>query len=113
MAKSKTTSTAKASQYPKVYVGESKIHGKGLFAKETIKKGELIGKVKSKPAKKDGPHVLWLDEGKRPRQVTCDLRFINHSKKPNAAYYDDLTVVALKAIKEGQEILHNYGDDWE
>lgn len=113
MAKSEVSARNQSNQQPKVYVDESGIHGKGLFAKEKIKKGELIGKVKSKAAKKDGPYVLWLDEGKRPRQVTCDLRFINHSKKPNAAYYDDLTVVALRAIKEGQEITHNYGDDWE
>ena len=97
----------------KVYVADSGIHGKGLFAKDKIAKGELIGKVKSKAAKKDGPYVLWLEDANKPREVTCELKYINHSRKPNAAYYDDLTVVALKAIKPGDEITHHYGDDWD
>ena len=97
----------------KVYVADSGIHGKGLFAKSKIKKGELIGKVKTKAAKKDGPYVLWIEDANKPREVTCELKYINHSTKPNAAYYDDLTVVALKAIKEDEEITHHYGDDWD
>ena len=34
-------------------------------------------------------------------------------KQPNVAYYDDLTVVTLKAVKAGAELLHDYGDEWE
>ena len=49
---------------PPVYVENSKIHGKGLFASRDIKKGELIGKFKCKLAKNDGPHVLWMEEDK-------------------------------------------------
>jgi len=30
--------------------------------------------------------------------VKCDLRFINHSDEPNAAYYDTLEVCALTDI---------------
>jgi len=96
----------------KIYAGESGIHGRGLFAGQTIKAGELIGKVKRKRAKKDGPHVLWVSEDEG-YQVDGLLKYINHSLKPNAAYYDDLTVVALKNIPKDVEITHNYGDDWE
>jgi len=46
---------------PKVVVKESQLHGKGLFAGEVINKGQLIGKVKGRKTRKDGPHVLWLD----------------------------------------------------
>ncbi len=90
-----------------VYVDESSIHGKGLFAQCDIPKGTVLGVVKGVPAKKDGPYVLWLsaDEGIR---VRCHLRFINHSKKPNAAYYDTLEVITLRRIREGEEITHNY-----
>ncbi|WP_290538538.1 MULTISPECIES: SET domain-containing protein [Alcanivorax] len=95
-------------------VRHSTVHGRGLFASQPIKKGTELGLCKTKAAKKEGPYVLSLDdEGKERYRVLCDLRFINHGKKPNVAYYDDLTVVALKSIKAGEELLHDYGDDWD
>ena len=57
--------------------------------------------------------MLWLDdEGEERYRVLCDLRFINHNKRANVAYYDDLTVVALKNIKAGDELFHDYGEEW-
>lgn len=94
-----------------VEVKESAIHGKGLFAKVNIKKDTLIGHLEGKAVKRDGPHVLWTSNGKF--KVENDLKFINHNKKPNVAYYDDLTVVSLKAIKAGTELVHDYGEDWD
>ncbi|MGB0768319.1 MAG: SET domain-containing protein [Phycisphaeraceae bacterium] len=91
-------------------VRESPLHGRGLFATQFIPEDTVIGWLKTKKAKKkkrDGPYVLWID-GKKPVRVTCDLRFINHSNTPNAAYYDDLSVMALRDIEPGEEILHNY-----
>ncbi len=90
-----------------VYVDKSTIHGKGLFAKCDIPKGTVLGVVEGVPAKKDGPYVLWLNEAEGIR-VRCDLRFINHSEKPNAAYYDSLEVITLRKIRRGEEITHNY-----
>lgn len=95
-----------------VEVKDSGIHGKGLFSKRAIKKDTVIGRLEGKPCKNDGPHVLWMNEGKDKFKVTNDLKFINHSKKANVAYYDDFTVVALKNIKKGDELVHDYGDDW-
>lgn len=92
-------------------VGESKIHGKGLFATETIKKGSVIGYCKTRKTKKEGSYTLWL--GKGPVDVTCRLKYINHNRKPNVAYFDDLSVVALRKIKAGQELTHHYGEDWD
>ena len=81
-------------------VRRSAVHGRGLFASLPIKKGTELGLCKTKPAKKDGPYVLSLDdEGNERYRVLCDLRFINHGKKPNVAYYDDLTVVVLKTVE--------------
>lgn len=94
-------------------VKESPLHGRGLFATKHIPAGEVIGWLKIKKAKKsklDGPYVLWVD-GKKPVRVTCDLRFINHSNKPNAVYYDDLSVMSLRDIQPGEEIVHNYMGD--
>ena len=97
----------------KLYVvKKSAIHGKGLFAQNKINKGDLIGTIKYNPVKKDGPYVLWLDE-KIGIKVNSDLKYINHNPKPNACYCEDLQVVALKNIKPGEEITHDYGADWK
>ena len=90
-----------------VYVDKSPIHGKGLFAKRDIARGTVIGVVDGVPAKRNGPYVLWLSEEEGIR-VRCDLRYINHSDKPNAAYCDTLEVIALRDIRRGEEITHNY-----
>jgi hypothetical protein len=95
-----------------VYVASSGIHGMGLFARKTINKGEILGEIKRVIAQDhDGPHVLWVDEI-TPIQVEGILKYINHSSNPNVAYYDDLTVVALRKINKGDELTHNYGESW-
>jgi len=89
------------------YVAQSKIHGKGLFARAPIKNGEIIGWLEGKPSREDGSYVLWIS-AKRGFEVTCKLKYIIHSNEPNACYYDDLSVVALCDIEAGEEITHNY-----
>ncbi len=93
-------------------VANSAIHGKGLFATTRIKKGTLIGNVKGKKTKRNGDYVLWISD-KQGFLVQNEMKYINHSSKPNAAYYDDLTVVALKNIKAGEEITHHYQMDFD
>jgi SET domain-containing protein len=95
-----------------VYVDDSSIHGKGLFAKTFIPSGTVIGVVQGLPAKTDGDHVLWISET-NGIHVLCDLRYINHSDTPNAAYYDNLEVCAMRDIAPGEEITHDYGAGWE
>ncbi len=95
-------------------VKKSKIHGRGLFARRWIARGTVLGKCRTRRHENQSPtpHTLWLDE-KNTVEVLCKFRYINHSKTPNVAYYDDLTVVALKPIKPGDELAHDYGDAWE
>jgi len=92
-------------------VKKSDIHGKGLFAQCNIKKDTILGTLVCKPTREEGPYVLWVNE-KLSVRVECDLKYINHNASPNACYYEDLQVVALKNIKKGEEITHNYGEDW-
>jgi len=92
---------------PLIYVADSPIHGRGLFARKYIGAGELIGVLNGAPTSTDGEHVLWLDE-ENGFHVQCDFRFINHSDEPNAAYYDTLEVWALTDIAPGEEITHDY-----
>ncbi len=89
------------------YVDESPIHGKGLFARRLIMEGEVIGVVDGEETVTDGIYVLWVND-ERALEVKCDLRFINHSDNPNAAYYDTLEVCALRDISPGEEITHDY-----
>ena len=89
------------------YVNDSKIHGMGLFARVDIPKNTIIGIIQGKPCKRDGAHVIWLSET-QGFKVSCNLKYINHADKPNACYYDDLTVVALRKIKADEEITHDY-----
>ena len=95
-----------------VFVDDSPIHGKGLFAKTFISSGSVIGVVRGQPTTTDGDHVLWIDEN-NGFHVQCDMRYINHSDSPNAAYYDSLEVCAMRDIQAGEEITHNYGAGWE
>jgi len=90
-----------------INVAASDIHGLGLFASSPIDAGTTIGWAQVRPADRDGAHVLWLSET-RAVEVTCDLKYINHSDRPNACYYDDLSVVALHDIEIGEEITHDY-----
>jgi len=46
---------------PFIYVDDSPVHGKGLFARKYIGAGELIGVLDGVPTSSDGEHVLWLD----------------------------------------------------
>lgn len=93
------------------YVADSGIHGKGLFAAETIKKDTIIGYLDGVHTQQDGMYVLWIDE-ETGFEVSCVLKYINHSDTPNACYYDDKSVVALRDIQQGEEITHNYEADW-
>jgi SET domain-containing protein len=55
-----------------------------------------------------------LDEDSRLAiEVQNVFKYINHNSKPNACYYDDLTVVALRDIEKDEEITHHYGECWD
>jgi SET domain-containing protein len=98
--------------FDNTYVKDSKIHGKGLFASGSIPAGRIIGWLRGNPSNIDGPYVLWIGEY-QGIEVLCNLKYINHSDDPNACYYDDLSVVALRDIEPNEEITHNYySNDW-
>lgn len=95
----------------KLVIKKSYIHGKGLFTTVKLKEGTLVGYCKSTPVAEPSPHTLWLDNEKLV-EVTCKLKYINHHKAPNVSYFDDLSVVALRDIKAGEELTHDYGEEW-
>ncbi|CAA0105834.1 Uncharacterised protein [Zhongshania aliphaticivorans] len=92
-------------------VGKSEIHGKGLFARQDIAQGALLGICATRAVNEAGLHTLTMSDGSLV-DVTCSLKYINHHKSLNVIYYDDFSVVALRNISAGEELLHDYGDEW-
>ena len=95
-------------------VRKSEIHGKGLFAKQAVSPGTLIGVYEGRiiVEEMDGPYVLWLvdDEG-RHFGIECDtdLRFINSEAAPNAVLgANGPFVFCASPILPGDEITLSY-----
>jgi len=98
----------------RVRVGSSPRHGRGLFARRRLRPGCAIGRFEGEPTQRDGEHVLWwLDEDgtEQGLQVSNALRFLNHSRRPNAEV-EGLELRAIRNIQPGAEILIDYGPDW-
>ncbi len=92
-------------------VKNSPLHGKGLFAKKALPADVVLGTCKTKKTKEPGLYTLTFDDGSQ-LDVTCKLKYINHSKQANVIYYDDLSVMTLRDIEAGEELLHDYGEEW-
>lgn len=95
-------------------VKKSSIHGRGLFAVDAIPKGTRIGEYQGPYAKRNSPYVLWFeDDDGQERGIVGknEIRFVNHSRKPNAEF-EGPVLYALKRIRAGEEITVHYGDDW-
>lgn len=98
-----------------VFVDESGIHGRGLFAARRIKRDEYIGTFAGPRTRRDGPHVLWVydedDEDAAVGRIGRNmLRFLNHDRRCNAAF-EDFDLYAMRTIHRGEEITIDYGWD--
>lgn len=97
-------------------VKKSKLHGRGVYTKENISKGETIFiikghrkhlVVKGKKESDMGPawvgikHGEWIDP-------TPPALYLNHSCNPNAGIKGAVTLKALRNIKSGEEITFDY-----
>jgi SET domain-containing protein len=111
---------------PYYVVRNSKIHGKGVFAKRPIRKGtkivEYTGRIVSrKEADEIGTntvdghtHTMLFtidDDRVIDGNVGGDAKYINHSCAPNAEavqYDDQIFIESLRAIPKGEEITYDY-----
>ncbi len=60
-----------------------------MFARAPFKRGDCIAAARGTRAKTDGRHVLWVLEAEgsyRGLKVVNQLRYLNHSPKPNAEF---------------------------
>lgn len=107
---------------PKTEVRESRIHGKGLFAKAPISKGEIVA-VK-------GGYILgqqqWTeierDLGSAEIQISEELfiapvrkehrdggmLYTNHSCDPNIAIQGQIVLMAMREIAANEELTHDW-----
>lgn len=98
----------------KYYTKKSKIHGTGLFAHIDFVKGQLVGTFKGRLTnQKEGKYILWVHDGSEYRayRISCDLKYANHSKNPNAEVVG-LEMYAVKNIEKDDEITFDYGDEF-
>ena len=110
-----------------IEVGDSEIHGHGVFATRKIVKGAIIERC---------PYIVIDDDDVAEANRLQDYLFTspdeegdylcvlgygmvyNHSDSPNAEWEiddDDIRFVrftALREIKKGEEILHSYGQEY-
>lgn len=107
---------------PKVIVRETKF-GKGLFAKEDIKQGELIAEFDGQiyiDKEYDGldkeleDHVVQFAKDKW-RDSKGVARWINHSCDPNCGVRNLFQIVAMRDIGAGEELAWDYEmtENWE
>ena len=107
---------------PKTRIGRSPIHGRGLFATRLIRKGEIVAikgghildrRTLSKVRRRIADAYIQIDDGFyigaiRGSEVGRNKIYINHSCEPNLGFRGQLTFVALRAIKGGEELTYDW-----
>ncbi|MBI4015128.1 MAG: SET domain-containing protein-lysine N-methyltransferase [Candidatus Aenigmarchaeota archaeon] len=98
-----------------VCVGKSRF-GKGLFAKNDIKKDGVVlvfeGKARSLEdfrfiSKYDENHSVQIGNNKW-LVISDDSKFINHSCNPNCGIRGTIKIVAMVNIRKGEELTFDY-----
>lgn len=101
----------------KISVQPSGIHGKGIFADEDIKRGDIIQRINGRrikrlvKSKEESNEIAnWIGIGKYTwiDPTGTPFLYINHSCEPNAAITGTKTLIALTDISKGSEIYMDY-----
>jgi hypothetical protein len=107
---------------PKAAVKQSSIHGRGLFAKDPIAKGEIVcikgGHIFNRERLREiqkslGPAEIQIGEDLFIGPLTEKERegsmiFSNHSCNPNIGVQGQIVFVALRDIQAGEELTHDW-----
>jgi uncharacterized protein len=108
---------------PKTELHESKIHGRGLFAKAGIAEGEIVAVkgghiVDRETLRREitptlGPVEIQIGDDLFIAPVTQDERelsmlYSNHSCDPNLGIRGEITFVAMRDITAGEELTHDW-----
>jgi hypothetical protein len=106
----------------KTIVKESPIHGRGLFAAEHIYEGEIVcikgGHIFDKETLDEiqptlGPAEIQIAENLfigplADQEREGSMLFINHSCEPNIGVKGQIVFVAMRGIKTGEELTHDW-----
>ena len=108
---------------PKTEVRESNIHGRGLFAITDIAKNEIVAvkgghiisreELREKITPRLGPVEIQIDDDLFIAPVTEEEReasmlYSNHSCNPNLGMRGEITLVAMRDIRAGEELTHDW-----
>jgi hypothetical protein len=107
---------------PKTEIKESHIHGKGLFAKESIAKGEVVAIKGGRILTKSEWEVLEPELGSAEIQISDQffiapthkeeregsMLYTNHSCNPNIGIQGQIVFVAMRDIAAGEELTHDW-----
>jgi uncharacterized protein len=108
---------------PKTQVRESKIHGRGLFAVADVAKDEIVaikgGHIVDRKTLREkitpvlGPVEIQVDDDLFIAPVTEEERelsmlYSNHSCEPNLGVRGQITFVAMRDIRAGEELTHDW-----
>ncbi|HZA37757.1 MAG TPA: SET domain-containing protein-lysine N-methyltransferase [Candidatus Baltobacteraceae bacterium] len=108
---------------PKTEVRESKIHGRGLFATADIAKNEIVavkgGHIVDRKTLREnitpqlGPVEIQIDDDLFIAPVTGEeqegsMLYSNHSCDPNIGMRGEITFVAMRDIRGGEELTHDW-----
>jgi SET domain-containing protein len=107
---------------PKTVVKESPIHGRGLFAAADISKNEIVAVKGGHIIARDllvqlqptlGPAEIQIADDLFIGPVTEEEReasmiFSNHSCEPNLGLRGQISFVAMREIKAGEELTHDW-----
>jgi len=102
-----------------VFVKKSSMHGYGVFAAKTIKKGEKIEQcyfIITKGGDK-GLEDFYFDVKGKYAVLTGYGSIYNHSEEPNVDYTFNIkkriaTIKTARTIRKGEELFISYGDKW-
>ena len=108
---------------PKTALRESKIHGRGLFAASDIAKGEIVAVkgghivsrevLRRKITPRLGPVEIQIGDDLFIAPVTDEERegsmlYSNHSCDANLGLRGEITFVAMRDIRAGEELTHDW-----
>jgi uncharacterized protein len=108
---------------PKTEVRESKIHGHGLFAIADIAKNEIVtikgGHIVDRKSLREeitpllGPVEIQIGDDLFITPVSDEERelsmlYLNHSCDPNLGMRGEITFVAMRDIRAGEELTHDW-----
>ena len=108
---------------PKTEVRASQIHGRGLFAIADIAKDEIVAvkgghiihreTLREKVTPRLGPVEIQIDMDLFIAPLTQEERegsmlYSNHSCNPNLGMRGEITLVAMRDIRAGEELTHDW-----